>query len=290
VTDPGTARKTIDSIMDKLKNGTFNKLIIVVEFGRTSTDVYNHLEIMERCLNGIVDSSVMLIVNKVPNKRKQAQIKLKENPLFDLDTNLSQYRNIIVQKIGFQISADFSFLQEDDDNDDIVENDKELERMRNVIHLSELSDFSKAKTWSELVDRVNRDIKDKETEKIESDQAKDEMKDRLVKLSSNILSLEEKIEGIDDEKRNLNEMKKVGTMRQLLLRPVIKLGVYKLNEHRETALKQLAELINQKIYKEKIFAEIQTNNQRLIEEIEKFKQEINRLNTLLTGNKPQNTK
>ena len=290
MTDPGTARKTIDSIMDKLKNGTFNKLIIVVEFGRTSTDVYNHLEIMERCLNGIVDSSVMLIVNKVPNKRKQAQIKLKENPLFDLDTNLSQYRNIIVQKIGFQISADFSFLQEDDDNDDIVENDKELERMRNVIHLSELSDFSKAKTWSELVDRVNRDIKDKETEKIESDQAKDEMKDRLVKLSSNILSLEEKIEGIDDEKRNLNEMKKVGTMRQLLLRPVIKLGVYKLNEHRETALKQLAELINQKIYKEKIFAEIQTNNQRLIEEIEKFKQEINRLNTLLTGNKPQNTK
>jgi len=223
-------------------------------------------------------------VNKVPNKRKQAQIKLKENPLFDLDTILSQYRNIIVQKIGFQISADFSFLQEDDDNADIEENDKELERMRNVIHLSELSDFSNAKTWSELVDRVNRDIMDKEIEKIESDQAKDEMKDRLVKLSSNISSLEEKIEGIDDEKRNLNEMKKVGTMRQLLLRPIIKLGDDKLNKHREIAEKQLAELRNQKTYKEKIFAEIQTNNQRLIKEIDNFKQEITRLNTLLRGN------
>jgi hypothetical protein len=54
ITDNKTARVTIDSIMSKLKNESFNQLIIVIEYGRASVDFYNHLEIVERCLNGVV--------------------------------------------------------------------------------------------------------------------------------------------------------------------------------------------------------------------------------------------
>ena len=48
ITDNKTARVTIDSIMSKLKNESFNQLIIVIEYGRASVDFYNHLEIVER--------------------------------------------------------------------------------------------------------------------------------------------------------------------------------------------------------------------------------------------------
>ena len=58
--------------MEKLRSEKFNQILIVVEYSRASTDFYNHLEILERCLNGVVDRSVMLIINKTPNKAKKS--------------------------------------------------------------------------------------------------------------------------------------------------------------------------------------------------------------------------
>ena len=64
------AREFIDAIISKLKSESFNQIIIVAEYSRRSDDLYNKLEILERCMNGAVDSSVMLIINKAPNKNE----------------------------------------------------------------------------------------------------------------------------------------------------------------------------------------------------------------------------
>ena len=82
--------------MSKLKNESFNQLIIVTEYGRASVDFYNHLEIVERCLNGVVDSSVMLIINKAPNKFGLER-NLEEDASFELDQNLSFHE--VVSKV-----------------------------------------------------------------------------------------------------------------------------------------------------------------------------------------------
>ena len=96
--------------MSKLKNESFNQLIIVTEYGRTSVDFYNHLEILERCLNGVVDSSVMLIINKTPNKVKLRKA-LKENPNFGLEQNLKHLIDEIARIFKFRFSAEFSFIE-----------------------------------------------------------------------------------------------------------------------------------------------------------------------------------
>ena len=90
--------------MSKLKSEPFNQLIIVVEYRRASVDFYNHLEILERCLNGVVDSSVMLIINKTPNKVKLRKA-LKENPNFNLEQNLKHLIDEIARIFKFRFSS-----------------------------------------------------------------------------------------------------------------------------------------------------------------------------------------
>ena len=162
VTDQKTARATIDSIMSKLQSEPFNQLIIVVEYGRADTEFYNNLEIMERCLNGVVDSSVMVVINKVPNKAKQTRIKAGENPLFDLKNEMNRLRDEIARVLKFQISAHFSLVDESNEEDE-TENDEEFERMRNVINMSESFEFTNVKKWSDVVriaedSRVSREV------------------------------------------------------------------------------------------------------------------------------------
>ena len=106
--------------MSKLKNEPFNQLIIVTEYGRTSVDFYNHLEIVERCLNGVVDSSVMLIINKAPNKFG-LESNLEEDDSFDLDQNLNRLRDEIARVFKFQFSADFSLVVENGSEEDARE-------------------------------------------------------------------------------------------------------------------------------------------------------------------------
>ena len=68
ITDNKMAQSYIDEIITKIKHESFYQLIIVIQYSRASVDFYNSLEVLERCLNGVTDSSVMLIINRIQNK------------------------------------------------------------------------------------------------------------------------------------------------------------------------------------------------------------------------------
>ena len=272
VTDHKTARKTIDSIMSKLQNEPFNQLIIVVEYGRADVEFYNNLEIMERCLNGIVDSSVMVIINKVPNKAKQRRIKAGENPLFDLKNEMNRLRDEIARVLKFQISAHFS----------LVDECNEFERMRNVINLSESFEFTNVKQWSDLVkiaqdSRVSREVQNELNESFRRD-----LNEKIEKITKNIHYMEYQIDWLD---RGLSHVTKTQNILPSPMKYLIKPATYanekkltnlqtKKREEIERLREELARLVN-------IYESIERDNAALNEQINRYRDEITRLQRLL---------
>ena len=151
INDPYTAHQTIDTIVELLRSEPFNQLIILIEYQRTSTDFFQSLEIIERCLNGLVDQSVMLIMNKVPNK-SQIEKARRENKHLDLD--LEQiWKNLqmnIVKIFDFVPTVQLNIVDEQTENDR-KENEATLDTIRNYIETTEELQFSNVTTWSELV-------------------------------------------------------------------------------------------------------------------------------------------
>ena len=279
-----TARETIDSIITKLKSESFNQLIIVIQYGKTSVDFYNHLEILERCLNGVVDSSVMLIINKVPN---EAGIKraLKENPNFNLDNNLKRLRDEIARIFKFRFSAEFSLVEELDDEDDERENDSVLDKIRNVINLSEPYRFENAKTWSELVKIVEDSKKNSHDQATLNIQIKIDLKDQIEKIGSNIYSLEMAIKWLSHGQAAVVGVGTVVAFTKLkFLTPLITSGNNKLTEYKEEKLTQVNRLKEEKSRKEERLASFEIDNAKLNEEIEEYRMEIARLQKLLREN------
>ena len=74
----GRSERFLNDIAEKIKTTPLNLLIIVVEYGRHDTSFYNNLEILRECLNGLSQSSSMLIVNKVPTERVLARVSERE--------------------------------------------------------------------------------------------------------------------------------------------------------------------------------------------------------------------
>lgn len=131
ITDRKMAQPYIDDIMTKMKNENFHQIIIVIRYDRASVDFYNHLEILERCLNGVTDSSVMLIINRIPNKM-QLKKATKENSSFDLENELEKLKGEINRIFKFQFSAIFNISEEITDEDE-DENEIVLKRIRSVV-------------------------------------------------------------------------------------------------------------------------------------------------------------
>lgn len=284
ITDNKTSRATIDSIMVKLKNEPFNQLIIVTDYGRADVDFYNHLEIMERCLNGVVDSSVMLIINKVPN-RARLETNLEEDASFDLEQNLKRLRDEVARIFKFQFSADFSLVEENGDEADAKENNKVLEKMRKLIQDSESYSFSNTKTWSNLVKIAEDSHQSTYDETALSVQIKSDLKDKIAKIGSNVYYKESQIDWINRGQWGLAGAE-VGItfMRFSLLLPLVQLGKTKLEEYKEKQINEVNRLKEEIVNEEKRLADIEINNYRLKEERENFKKEIYRLQTLLREN------
>jgi hypothetical protein len=58
----GRSEQFLNDIAEKIKTTPLNLLIILVEYGRHDTSFYNNLEVLRECLNGLSQSSSMLIV------------------------------------------------------------------------------------------------------------------------------------------------------------------------------------------------------------------------------------
>ena len=285
MTDPKTARETIDSIMSKLKSEEFNQLIIVVEYSRASTDFYNHLEILERCLNGVIDSSVMLIINKAPNKAQLKKAK-KENANFNLDNNLKRLRDEIARIFKFEFSADFILLDEVDDEDDLKENDNEIDQIRNLIGSSQSYKFTNAKKWSELMQMFEESKKSKEDKINLNDTVKSDLKDQIHKISLNINHMESQLEFINRGRSFVTDVKEAvaNNPTKYLLKPAIYFSKKMLEKPAEKITTQINNLKKEKLNKEERLATIERDNTELYKEKEHYLIEINRLHKLLREN------
>jgi hypothetical protein len=270
--------------MSKLKNESFNQLIIVTEYGRASVDFYNHLEIVERCLNGVVDSSVMLIINKVPNK-VGLERNLEEDASFDLDHNLNRLRDEIARVFKFQFSADFSLVVENGSEDDARENDVVLDKIRNVIELSESYAFPNTKTWSDLTKIIEQSQQSTSDQALLNAQIKSDLKDKIEKIGANIYYMESQIDWINKGQWVVAGGEVLISFTKFkLLTPLITMGKTKLEAYKETKINQVTRLKEEKANEETRLVDIEMSNAWLNEEKEKFKREIHRLQTLLREN------
>ena len=253
----------------------FNQLIIIAEYSRASIEFNNHLEILEHCLNGAVDSSVMLIINKVPNKTELKKA-IKENPNFDLDNNLKRLRKQIARVFKFHFSADFCLVNELDDDDKKL-NDFELDRIRNVIGFSESNQFSNVKTWSELVEDTKEPKKNKEDQIKLEDQIKRNIEDHIQKDMANILYMESQLNFIDKGKSLVND---AFTSIKFLIKPDVLTNEIKLSNYKEEKKAQINKIKQEKELKDARLTVIKQNSVELKKEIEIHLNNINRLKKL----------
>ena len=115
----------IENIKDKLmRESSFNKIIIVIDYAKTkpTTRFSNHLNILEQCLNEVLDSSIIVIINRVNAK----------TPHFDLKRLRDEMRCCFKKRI----LKDFIFLEETNHNlNENEQNNVVLDQMRKLLDL-----------------------------------------------------------------------------------------------------------------------------------------------------------
>lgn len=134
-----------------------NLIIILVEYGRLDTGVYNNLEILRVCLNGLPQSSYMLIVNKVPTEKSLGK-KRDEGVEEVLDKKVVLEETFKEQSKALGINFKYEFYLENEDMEG-ANNDKQYELIRLVIYISSSHlDASRVRTWTEIKDWYEQDI------------------------------------------------------------------------------------------------------------------------------------
>ncbi len=113
----------IKNIKEKLiRESSFNKIIIVIDFAKTKPTIRfsNHLNILEQCLNEVLDSSIIVIINRVNAK----------TPQFDLKRLIDEMRSCFKKRI----LKDFIFLEENNNNlNENEQNNVVLDQMRKLL-------------------------------------------------------------------------------------------------------------------------------------------------------------
>jgi len=226
----------------------------------------------------------MLIINKAPNK-VGLERNLEEDASFDLDQNLNRLRDEIARVFKFQFSADFSLVDENGNEEDARENDVVLDKIRNVIELSESYAFPNTKTWSDLTKIIEQSQQSTSDQALLNAQIKSDLKDKIEKIGANIYYMESHIEWINKGQWIVAGGEVLITFTRFkLLTPLITSGKTKLEEYKEMKINQVTRLKEEKANDETRLVDIEINNVRLNEEKEKFKREICRLQTLLREN------
>jgi hypothetical protein len=220
----------------------------------------------------------------VPNKG-DLERNLEEDDSFDLDQNLNRLRDEITRIFKFQFSADFSLVVENGNEEDARENDVVLDKIRNVIELSESYSFSNTKTWSNLIEIIEQSQQSASGQTLLNAQIKSDLKDKIEKIGSNIYYMESQIDWINKGQWAVAGGEVLISFTKFkLLTPLITMGKIKLEEYKEKKINQVTRLKEEKANEDKRLVDIEMNNAWLNEEKEKFKREIYRLQTLLREN------
>jgi septin family protein len=179
----GRSRRFLNEIAQTIKTTPLYLIIILVEYGRFDTGFQNYLKVLRECLNGLAQSSTMLIVNKVPTekyldgKRRQGEeVRNRNEVMKEMFEKLSLSLGI---KLGFK----YQLYLENEDNDDAI-NEARYNYIRGLIlSRSSIIDCSRVRTWDQINAFYTRDIRYTENR---INEAKADLEDELRKLESDI--------------------------------------------------------------------------------------------------------
>ena len=177
----GRSKKFLNKIARTIKDEPLNLLIIVIEYGKFDTFMYSNLEVLRECLNGLAQSSSMLLINKVPTEKKLQKSRSKGEECRDRQEVINEINDKVSKAL--EISFKYKFFLEDDDLDGAEDfNIKQYDLIRQVIVSRSLPlDATKVRTWDDIKNLYDRDIMKLSNEEI-NDQIKEEISDLKNKL------------------------------------------------------------------------------------------------------------
>jgi len=177
----GRSKKFLNKIARTIKDEPLNLLIILIEYGKFDTFMYSNLEVLRECLNGLAQSSSMLLINKVPTEKKLQKSRSKGEECRDRQEVINEINDKVSKAL--EISFKYKFFLEDDDLDGAEDfNIKQYDLIRQVIVSRSLPlDATKVRTWDDIKNLYDRDIMKLSNEEI-NDQIKEEISDLKNKL------------------------------------------------------------------------------------------------------------
>jgi GTPase SAR1 family protein len=193
----GRSKEFLNEIAKTIKTTPLNLLIILVEYGRLDLGLYNNLEILRECLNGLAQSSSMLIVNKVPTEKYLDRKRKRGEEVH----NRNEVMNEMFEKLSLALGNEFKFkiYLENEDLDENI-NEVKYDLIRTIIYTRTLYlNTSKVKTWNEIVAFYTSEIEsDQKALNRQMKEFEEETKNRLDKIDLDISDL------FKDEKHQLS--------------------------------------------------------------------------------------
>lgn len=153
----GRSKRFLNEIAQTMQQTNFNLLIIFVKYGTNDVGFYNNLEVLRECLNGLSQSSTMIIINNVPTEAFLRRKRDKGEIVRDRKVILKEFFERISQCLGNTFR--YEIFLENEDNDDKI-NEARYSYIREVI-LSRISyiNTSRVRTWDQLIASFLRDFR-----------------------------------------------------------------------------------------------------------------------------------
>ena len=99
----GRSKQFLNVIAQTIKTTPLNLIIVLVEYGRMDTGVYSNLEVLRECMNGMSQSSTMLIISKVPTEKSLERKRRKGEQCRDRKETLKEYFNEVTKVLNISL-------------------------------------------------------------------------------------------------------------------------------------------------------------------------------------------
>jgi GTP-binding protein EngB required for normal cell division len=181
----GRSIQFLNEIAETIQSEPFNLLIVLVDYGRYDVGVKNYLEVLKECLNGLSQSSTMLIVNKVPTEKVLAKKRANGEQIGDRDQEIRTTLKNMSDALNMFFKYEL-FLEDDSYEEN---NEKKYDHIRQTIYSCRSHlDASQVRTWKEIVEFYSTDTSGLTEKELEDkyDELKKGIKGKLDKIEFDI--------------------------------------------------------------------------------------------------------
>ena len=208
----GRSKEFLNQIASTIKKTPLNLIIILVEYGRLDTGLFNNLEVLRECLNDLSQSSSMLIISKVPTEKSLAKKRKNKEKVTDRNLILEQAFAKLSEALGNKFKFEI-FLENDADSEEAENfNSKQCDYIRQIIFsCSSKMIATKVRTWNEIVEFYER-----ETAGLSEKEVDEQMNNLIAEIKDKIDKVEFDIADINypflEYMKCLNEEKSLDTI------------------------------------------------------------------------------